>query len=89
MKQHFRNCLYTKKSNLKLAGLAQAKDWVTKARHPLDNSNMCSDPYCNNQGLFECYVCDGPNNICKQNELGTLQACEADEMYCIKELSGE
>ena len=39
-------------------------------------------------GLFECYVCDGPNNICKDNELGTLQACKSDEEYCIKELSG-
>ena len=39
--------------------------------------------------MYSCYVCDGPNNICAHGELGTSQACLADEKYCIKELSGD
>ena len=88
-RQYFRNCLYTKKNNLDLGQLPAVKVMLAKPREPVTNSSICTEPFCNREKLFTCWVCDGPNNICREGEMGESQACQQDEKYCIKELSGK
>ena len=88
-RQYFRNCLYTKKNNLDLGQLPAVKVMLAKSREPVTNSSICTESFCNRDKLFTCWVCDGPNNICRDGGMGESQACQQDEKYCIKELSGE
>ena len=87
-KQYFRGCIFDTKEQWSLAMLQNAKLFLNETETE-DGGEICTEPLCNDKKLFKCYVCDGPNNICKHEELGVSQACQADEKYCIKELSGE
>ena len=88
-----RGCLFSEKEPVTLDNLIMAKDalgkTVLKSDFTEDVVEICTEPLCNKKKLFTCYVCDGPNNICKHEELGFSQACQSDEKYCIKELSGK
>jgi len=85
-RKYFRNCLYHQK--LALSDLQKAKIQLKKTLDP-NNATICKDDLCNKKGLFTCMVCKGPNNICKLGEVGESKACSSEELYCIKELSGD
>lgn len=85
-KKYFRNCLFYQR--LALSDLPKVKIQLTKDTDP-SNATICKDDLCNKKGLYTCMVCNGPNNICKLEEIGESKACASDEKYCIKELSGD
>ena len=72
---------------LALSDLPAVKLQLDKSTDP-NNATICKADLCNKKGLYTCLVCTGPNNICKKNELGVSTACQSEEQYCIKELSG-
>ena len=80
--------MYSKKSKLELSHIPGVKVDMQKTKNNV-GAKICTEPLCNQARLFTCYVCDGPNNICKNGELGTISACLSDQHYCIKELSGD
>ena len=84
----FRDCMYTKKSKLELSHIPSVKVDMGKSKNNV-GATLCTEPLCNRKRLFTCYVCSGPNNICKAGELGVSTACLSDQHYCIKELSGD
>lgn len=84
----FRDCMYTKKSKLELSHIPSVKVDMEKSKNNV-GATLCTEPLCNRKRLFTCYVCSGPNNICKAGELGVSTACLSDQHYCIKELSGD
>ena len=84
----FRDCMYTKKSKLELSHIPSVKVDMEKPKNNV-GAKLCTEPLCNKKRLFTCYVCSGPNNICKAGELGESTACKSDQHYCIKELSGD
>ena len=85
-KKYFRNCLFYQK--LALSDLPKVKIQLSEDRDP-NNATICKEDLCNKKGLYTCMVCSGPNNICKIDEIGESKACASEELYCIKELSGE
>ncbi|XP_023324751.1 uncharacterized protein LOC111698611 isoform X2 [Eurytemora carolleeae] len=92
--QYYRKCVYTNK--LALSDWSWVKVNLTQQSKGLPENcgasckkRFCGENTCNDDGLFRCIECQGPNYLCSEDYPGVPTACKADQEYCINEMSGD